>query len=180
MKATLGVIPMLVSAVTLASGPAFPQADAQAPAGHVIAADDGVVRTHSSERTLNLKVGSISTGASQLFVATAIVPPGVETSVHLHEVDEEVLYVLEGEITLTLNEVTHKVSAGGTAFIPPGTWMQVVNTGATAAHILGILSRGELERCFRALYSPPEQETSERDADLATCRMRQVDTQRQH
>src|SRR3546814_4996801 len=71
---------------------------------------------------------------------------------HLHEVDEEVLYVLEGEITLTLDDEVHTVGAGGTAFIPPGTWMKVENRSDALARVLGILPRGDVERCFRAIY----------------------------
>src|SRR3546814_4603549 len=56
-----------------------------------------------------IKVGSISTGASQLYVGRGIVPPGTETPAHLPEVDEEILYVLEGEITLTLDDEVHTV-----------------------------------------------------------------------
>lgn len=35
-------------------------------------------------------VGSVSTGGSQLFVARATLPPGHETPMHLHEIDEEI------------------------------------------------------------------------------------------
>lgn len=138
----------------------------------VIAADEGAVGSGENGFTSWFKVGSISTGASQLYMGTGIVPPGAETPPHLHEIDEEVLYVLEGEITLTLNGTVHTVGKGGTAFIPPGTWMQVSNRSGAPAHVMGILPRGEVERCFRALYMTDDYDESERQDDIATCRTR--------
>jgi uncharacterized cupin superfamily protein len=46
--------------------------------------------------------------------------PGVESATHLHEVDEEVLYVVSGEIVVTLGENEYTVAQGGLAFAPPG------------------------------------------------------------
>lgn len=144
---------------------------------HVIAADEGVSSVGENGFITLIKVGSISTGASQLYVGTGIVPPGTETPAHLHEVDEEVLYVLEGEITLTLGDEVHTVGAGGTAFIPPGTWMKVENRSDTPARVLGILPRGDVERCFRAIYPADGyyETEADRNADFAFCHTQLAD-----
>lgn len=145
---------------------------AQTPQPRVIAADEGLVGVGANGFTAFFKVGSLSTGANQLYVGTGIVPPGTETPPHLHEIDEEVLYVLEGEITLTLDDEVHTVGTGGTAFIPPGTWMQVENRSDAPARVLGILPRGEVERCFRALYMSGDYDRAQRQEDLAFCKTR--------
>lgn len=142
------------------------------PAPRVIAADEGVIGRGANGFDAQFKVGSISTGSAKLYVATGLVPPNSETPPHLHEVDEEVLYVLEGEITLRLNDQVHTISAGGTAFIPPGTWMQLSNKSSHLARVLGVLSRGEVEKCFRALYMPADypRDPAVREQNLATCK----------
>ena len=147
------------------------------PQARVIAPDEGVASVGENGFITLIKVGSISTGASQLYMGSGIVPPGTETPPHLHEIDEEVLYVLEGEITLRLNDDVHTVGAGGTAFIPPGTWMQVSNRSDAPARVLGILPRGEVERCFRAIY-PAEgyyETEADRQRDFGFCRTRLPD-----
>lgn len=147
------------------------------PRPRVIAADEGASSIGENGFVTLIKVGSVSTGASQLYVGSGIVPAGTETPTHLHEVDEEVLYVLEGEITLTLNDTVHTVVKGGTAFIPPGTWMKVENRSDAPAHVLGILPRGDVERCFRAIY-PAEgyyETEADRASDFAFCKTRLPD-----
>lgn len=144
------------------------------PRPRVIAAEDGFSSIGENGFITLIKVGSLSNGASQLYIGSGIVPPRTETPTHLHEVDEEVLYVLEGEITLTLNDEVHTVGTGGTAFIPPGTWMKVENRSDSPARVLGILPRGDVERCFRAIYPAVGYYKTEadRNADFAFCKTR--------
>lgn len=154
--------------------PAFVSAQATESRPRVIAADEGASSVGENGFITLIKVGSVSTGAAQLYVGSGIVPPGTETPPHLHEVDEEVLYVLEGEITLTLDGEVHTVREGGTAFIPPGTWMKVENRSNAPARVLGILPRGDVERCFRAIYPADGYYATEadRNADFAFCKTR--------
>lgn len=153
-----------------------PLAAAQAvePKLQVIAAEEGVTSVGENGFITWLKIGSVSSGASQLYMGVGIVPPGAGTPRHLHEVDEEILYILDGEITLVLGDKTHIVKTGGTAFIPPGSWMQVTNRSNKPARVLGVLGRGEVERCFRALY-PAEgayATEEERNKDFSFCKTR--------
>lgn len=175
-----------ISKALLASSTAFalstigsPMASAQAvePKPQVIAADEGVTSVGENGFITWLKVGSVSSGASQLYMGVGIVPPGAGTPRHLHEVDEEILYILDGEITLVLGDETHIVTTGGTAFIPPGTWMQVTNRSSKPARVLGVLGRGEVERCFRALYPAEGAYESEeaRRKDFAFCKTRRAE-----
>ena len=164
------------SAALAISAIASPMAAAQAvePKPQVIAADEGVTSVGENGFITWLKVGSVSSGASQLYMGVGIVPPGAGTPRHLHEVDEEILYILDGEITLVLGDETHIVTTGGTAFIPPGTWMQVTNRSSKPARVLGVLGRGDVEKCFRALY-PAEgayATEEERSKDFAFCTTR--------
>ena len=167
------------SAALAISAIASPMASAQAvePKPQVIAADEGVTSVGENGFITWLKVGSVSSGASQLYMGVGTVPPRAGTPRHLHEVDEEILYVLDGEITVVLGDETHTVMTGGTAFIPPGTWMQVTNNSERPARVLGVLGRGDVERCFRALY-PAEgayATEEERSKDFAFCKTRMAE-----
>jgi len=46
---------------------------------------------------------------------------------------EAVLFVVEGELTLTLDEQTHEMAAGGYAYLPPGQRWTARNRGAAPA-----------------------------------------------
>lgn len=170
-----GAVLLALAACLLVAGLSFAQTTEARP--HIIAAEEGVGSVGENGFITLIKVGAVSTGASQIYVGTGIVPPMTETPTHLHEVDEEVLYVLEGEITLTLNGEVHTVTTGGTAFIPPGTWMKVENRSDAPARVLGVLPRGDVERCFRAIY-PAEgyyATDADRNADFAFCKTRMPD-----
>lgn len=144
------------------------------PTPQIIAADDGIKGVGENGFIASIKVGSVSSGASQLYLGTGIVPPGTGTGRHLHEVDEEILYVLDGEVSLVLNDETHTLRTGDTAFIPPGTWMELTNRSDKPARMLGVLGRGEVERCFRAIY-PAEgafKTVEDRRKEFAFCKTR--------
>ena len=160
-----------LSAIILSLAPGLLSAQADRPQARVIAPHEGHIGVQPNGVQGQSKVGSLSTGASQLSVGTATFPPRVETATHLHEIDEEVLYVLSGEIAVTLDGKGHKVGPGGTVFIPPGTWMAIANRTDAPAVVLGVLSRGEVEECFRVLFSRDSDEAARREA-LARCRIR--------
>lgn len=175
-------LPLLLCLAAMICAPVVVVSAQPEPSLRVFAANEGVVGKGENGFDAQFKVGSISTGSTKLYVATGVVPPDSETPPHLHEVDEEVLYVLEGEITLMLGDEVHTLRAGGTAFIPPGTWMQVSNKSTQPARVLGILSRGEVERCFRALYMPADypRDPAVREQDFATCKTQLGDTGSDH
>lgn len=154
-----------------AAGPSAVASQVNKPQPRVIAPDEGFVGVQRNGIRGQLKVGSVSTGASSLFVGIATFPPGVETVTHLHEIDEEVLYVLSGEVTVTLHEKEYTAGQGGTVFVPPGTWMAIANRTDAPAVVLGVIARGEIEECFRAVFSPDADEAARREG-LALCKMR--------
>lgn len=110
---------------------------------------DGGERFDHLGGVLVLKVGPRNSGATQVFVGTMDLPAGVVIPTHRHDTDEEVLYVLEGEVAVLLNDRELRAKTGDTVFIPAGTWMTVRNSGARLARLLGIIPRAEMETCMR-------------------------------
>ena len=130
----------------------------------VISAGEGHVGVSPLGVQFRPLVGSVTNGASGLFAAIAVLPPGHETPMHLHEIDEEMVYVLHGELTATLGDEEYTAGPGSTVFIPPGTWMKLENRTETSVVALGVLSRGELEECFRVLFSSDAIDAARREA----------------
>ena len=162
-----------VTAITLLSGPGLVGAQVQKAEPRVIGPGEGYVGVSSQGVQTQFKVGSVSNGASQVTVAVGVIPPGHVSPTHLHDIDEEVLYVLQGELTAILDGEEYTVGPGGTVFIPPGTWMALENRTETSVFSLGVLSRGELEECFRVLFSPDANEAARREAqELCRLKMR--------
>ena len=55
--------------------------------------------------------------------------PGQEQTLHSHEHNDKIYYVLEGVGTLTVGEESRQVEAGWAVLCPPGEDHGVVNTG---------------------------------------------------
>lgn len=144
------------------------QADTAQP--RVVGPQDAHVSVSPMGVRTEFMVGSVSTGASQLFVARATLPPGHETPMHLHEIDEEVVHVLEGELTAVLEGEEHAASPGETVYVPPGTWMALANRTDRPVVVVVILPRGELEPCYRVLFSSDADEADRREA-VELCRI---------
>ncbi len=164
---TAGLLSILVPFLV----PTLLEAQADTIQPHVIGPEEG----HTSVSPMGVRtvfmVGSVSTGASQLMVGKATLPPGHETPTHLHEIDEEVVYVLEGELTVILEGKEHTVGPGGAVFIPPERWMALANRTDTPVVFVGVISRGEVEECTRVLFSRDADEADRREA-VELCRMR--------
>ena len=64
------------------------------------------------------------------------VPPGGANPPHLHRGYDEALYVLAGEVTLTVGERSVAAPAGSFGYAPRGTPHGVQNPGAAPARVL--------------------------------------------
>lgn len=71
----------------------------------------------------------------------------------MHEIDEEFVYVLGGDLTSTLGGEEQTVESGGVVFVPPHTWMTLANRTDRPIRLLVGIFRGEAEACFRVLFS---------------------------
>lgn len=138
----------LLSLLGLLLAPTLLGAQANAAQSYVIGPEEGHASISPMGVEAVFKVGAVSTGGSQLFLAKATLPPGHETPTHLHEIDEEVVYVLEGELTVILEGEEHTVGPGGTAFVPPGTWMALANRTDTPVVAMAVIARGEVEEAI--------------------------------
>ena len=88
----------------------------------------------------------------------AIVPPGGGPPPHIHRREEEGFYVLEGEVTFTVNGERVVAKAGTFANMPVGTPHSFKNESGRPARMLISVAPAGLERMFErsACRSPRE------------------------
>lgn len=78
----------------------------------------------------------------------AIVPPGGGPPPHVHSREEEGFYILEGEITFTVNGERIVLKAGTFANMPIGTPHSFKNEGSNTAKMLISVAPAGLEQMF--------------------------------
>ena len=78
---------------------------------------------------------------------------GEEPPLHLHHREDEIVYVLEGELTYYVDEETHNATAGTCVFLPRGC-EHTFSVESDEARLLVILVPAGLEGYFRDLGRP--------------------------
>ena len=131
-------------------------------APRVVAPDSGQRRILPDGRAMLLKVGPANGGASYLFLGSEDLPPGTGIPRHRHEVDEELLIVLRGRLTVALNDSLHEAPAGSVVYLPPRVWVAVTNRSTETATLMFVFPRGAVERCFQFIGRAPGESTPRR------------------
>jgi len=75
--------------------------------------------------------------------------PGYHTNLHRHNHTDEAFYVMEGVLTVKINEKISEYPAGSYVLIPRGTPHAQVNRGKVPARILLTMTPGGFERSFK-------------------------------
>ena len=95
---------------------------------------DGVDRFHSLSRELGVE----SFGISLMELA-----PGQRNRVHVHQRQEEVYLVVEGELTLVVEGEDMSVGVGELVRVAPPVRRQLANRGAAPVRLLALGSYGD-------------------------------------
>lgn len=82
-----------------------------------------------------------------------VIPPGFETGVHVHKVQEETFYVVEGECLWVIDGEPFAAERGAFVFIPPGVAHNIMNPGPSTAKVLMTVSPPGHEHYFEELSS---------------------------
>jgi mannose-6-phosphate isomerase-like protein (cupin superfamily) len=92
-------------------------------------------------------------GAFSLFEE---VPPMVDTPLHVHEKEDELFYVLEGEHVFQVGDEEHRVGPGGMVFAPRGIPHAQRRVVPGQGRLLALTAPGGLEGFFRDLAADDE------------------------
>ncbi len=87
----------------------------------------------------------------RLAVGIVTTPPGGGPPVHVHEREDELFHVLEGELEAFSSGTWTRVPAGGTVFLPRGIPHTFRNASARPCRFLVVLTPGGFERYFADL-----------------------------
>jgi quercetin dioxygenase-like cupin family protein len=79
------------------------------------------------------------------------IPAGFATGLHVHRVQEETFYVLEGECEWWLGEKAIRATPGTYLFIPPGVPHNITNVSEKSARVLMTVSPPGHEHYFEEL-----------------------------
>jgi quercetin dioxygenase-like cupin family protein len=106
----------------------------------VIAAGEGRVLDVIGHAAV-VKIGSADTaGGSYTFVVTS--PPGAGVPPHVHEHEDEAIYVVSGELDVMLGDTRTRAGAGAVLDFARGTPHAFWNVGATAAVTVWTITPG--------------------------------------
>jgi mannose-6-phosphate isomerase-like protein (cupin superfamily) len=99
--------------------------------------------------TILLRASAESTGGA--FSLFEEVPPLLDTPLHVHEREDELFYVLEGEHVYQVGDETFQVGPGGMVFAPRGVPHAQRRVRPGEGRQLVLTAPGGFEQFFRAL-----------------------------
>ena len=88
-----------------------------------------------------------------------VTPPGKGVALHVHEREDELVYLLEGEIEVTLGNQKMKAIPGVMALLPRGIPHGFTNVGNKSSRLLDTILPGQFDNYFvelAALYAVGE------------------------
>lgn len=113
---------------------------------------------------ITLKIDSEDNGGA-FAVIEETSPPGGGPPPHLHQQEDEALYVLEGEVEFLVGEDTIKADAGSCAYVPRGLLHTFKNVGTTPSRVLGVITPGGFEKFFLEAGEPATENSSPPEGD---------------
>lgn len=87
-----------------------------------------------------LCIGPQNSDAENLTVGMSIFPAGSAPEGHVHDVQEEVIYILSGEGQLVTTDGTVELTPGTTVYIPVGLHHATVSRGPQPLRLISIFS----------------------------------------
>jgi len=78
--------------------------------------------------------------------------PGQGVPLHLHTYEDELVYVVDGQLEVTLGDQNMTATAGVLALLPRGIPHGFTNTGGTPSRLLIVILPGTFDNYFVALH----------------------------
>jgi mannose-6-phosphate isomerase-like protein (cupin superfamily) len=95
------------------------------------------------------------TGSRHLIMGASQIAGGTGIPVHMHEHEDEILFVHRGEATAVVGDKTVPARDGATIYVPRGTWHAVQNHGGSKlVEVLWVFSQPGMDEYFRELSVP--------------------------
>lgn len=121
---------------------------------------------------VTFKVTSEQSGGELCLIEHAA-SQGKRTPLHLHPDHDETVYVLEGELLLSIDGVEHTAGPGMVVWVPRGTPHALLVTSAMARSLWAITPGGAMEAFFRQAGDTATSRTLP-PAEIDIARLREV------
>lgn len=124
--------------------------------GTVLQADEGE-RLLSGRRQglMHIKVDTARTPGVAMSMVISEVPPGGAIPVHLHQREDEIIFLHSGSGVVTLGDARIPSTVGAMLYAPRGVWHGIENTGPDVITWCAIWSPSGFEQYFKETGSPP-------------------------
>lgn len=113
-----------------------------------LTAEDGEV-VYVGRDLVRIKVSP--QGQGRLAMITQDVTPGTSIPAHLHEREDEIIFIQSGRGEGVIGDANVPLAAGSTLFVPQGTWHGGRNTGSEILRWIAIYSPSGFEGYFREI-----------------------------
>ncbi len=115
-------------------------------------------------RQVTVKVDSEETPGVRMSMVTEDLPPNSEIRVHLHQREDEIIFIRMGSGIATLGDREVPVSAGATVYVPQGVWHGLRNNEKETLGMSAIYSPPGFEQAFKDRLLHPNRTPAEAEA----------------
>lgn len=115
-------------------------------------------------RVLTIKVDSAQIPGLRMSVVAEDLPPRSEIRVHLHQHEDEIIFIRMGTGVATLGDREVPVAAGATVYVPQGQWHGLRNNGQDMLGMTAIYSPAGFEQIFKDRLLHPNRTPAEAEA----------------
>ena len=162
MKSTLAKkISILLATTLLLSSPLYAKnknkesTEDQPKSRNFVAFDDAVYNTSPDKRIgAKILVDTNIVGPSIAAMTHLTYLPGAHVPSHRHVYVTEIIYVLEGNLTVRIGDETKVLGKDSTAFVPPKTFHELMNDSADVVKFLQYYSPSGAEEEYRNWENP--------------------------
>lgn len=154
-------------ATTVAPAAAFkPEPAATTWGGAILHAGDGqLIPPTPDGRQVTVKVDSQLTPGVRMSMITEDLPPNSEIRVHLHQREDEIIFIRMGTGVATLGDREIPVAAGAIIYVPQGVWHGLRNNGQSTLGMSATYSPPGFEQSFKERLLRPNRTPVEIEAD---------------
>ena len=97
-----------------------------------------------------IKAGAADTGGAMTAMEGVLAPWASGPPLHVHNREDECMYVVEGQLLVQIGEELHTLGAGSFAWLPRGTPHTFANAGPSPVRMFGVIVPGGIEEFFAA------------------------------
>jgi oxalate decarboxylase/phosphoglucose isomerase-like protein (cupin superfamily) len=117
--------------------------------GIVVRRDEGIhILTGRRKVPMNIKISKANNGVDGISFCVEDMTPGRKMRVHKHLDNDELIFIHNGEGTMTLDEDSIQVKTGDVVFVPRGVWHGLDNTGSEDLQMVFQYSPAGFEQYF--------------------------------